>query len=66
MDKASGLRKWIRRGLIGFAVFAVVGLIVVAWIPNPVEVEVATVERGPMVFTVNEDGRTRVKDRYIV
>ena len=66
MDKASGLRKWIRRGLIGFAVLAVVGLIVVAWIPNPVEVEVATVERGPMVVTVNEDGRTRVKDRYIV
>jgi HlyD family secretion protein len=48
------------------AVLAVVGLIVVAWIPNPVEVEVATVARGPLVVTVNEDGRTRVKDRYLV
>lgn len=66
MDKASGLRKWIRRGLIALAVLAVVGLIVVAWIPNPVEVEVATVARGPLVVTVNEDGRTRVKDRYLV
>jgi HlyD family secretion protein len=66
MDKASGLRKWIRRVLIALAVLAVVGLIVVAWIPNPVEVEVAVVSRGPLVVTVNEDGRTRVKDRYTV
>ena len=33
MDKPSGLRKWIRRGLIALAVLAVVGVIVVAfWI----------------------------------
>lgn len=66
MDKPAGLRKWIRRALIALAVLAVVGLIVVAWIPNPVEVEVAEVSRGPLVVTVNEDGRTRVKDRYTV
>ncbi|MGB5284577.1 MAG: hypothetical protein WBN29_08690, partial [Polyangiales bacterium] len=62
MDKASGLKKWIRRVLIALAVIAVVGLIVVAWIPNPVEVEVAEVSRGALIVTVNEDGRTRVKD----
>lgn len=66
MDKPSGLRKWVRRALIALAVLAVVGLIVVAWIPNPIEVEVAAVSRGPLVVTVNEDGRTRVKDRYMV
>jgi HlyD family secretion protein len=66
MDDASGLRKWVRRGLIALAVLALVALIIVAWIPNPVEVEVAEASRGPLVVTVNEDGRTRVKDRYIV
>lgn len=66
MAEASGLRKWLRRGLLALALALVVGLIVVAWIPNPVEVEVATVERGTLVVTVNEDGRTRVKDRYII
>ncbi|UCF46914.1 MAG: HlyD family efflux transporter periplasmic adaptor subunit [Myxococcales bacterium] len=66
MAEASGLRKWIRRVLVALVVLAVVGLIVVAWIPNPVEVEVAQATRGPLVVTVNEDGRTRVKDRYIV
>lgn len=66
MAKPSGLKKWIRRALIALAMLAVAGLIVVAWIPNPVEVEVATVVRGPLLVTVNEDGRTRVKDRYVV
>ncbi len=66
MDKPSGSRKWSRRALVALAVLAVVGLIVVAWIPNPVEVELAQVTRGPLVVTVNEDGRTRVKDRYLV
>jgi HlyD family secretion protein len=66
MAKASGSRKWIRRASLVAAVLLVIGLIVVAWIPNPVEVEVATVTRGPLVVTVNEDGRTRVKDRYVV
>ena len=66
MDKSSGLRKWSRRALIASVVLAVVGLIVVAWIPNPVEVELAQVTRGLLVVTVNEDGRTRVKDRYLV
>ena len=66
MDKPSGLKKWIRRALFALAALAVVGLVVVSWIPNPVEVEVAEVARGPLVVTVNEDGRTRVKDRYLV
>jgi HlyD family secretion protein len=48
------------------AVLVVVGLVAVAWIPNPVEVEVVVVVRGPLLVTVNEDGRTRVKDRYLV
>ena len=66
MDKPSGLKKWIRRALFVLAGLAVVGLVVVSWIPNPIEVEVAEVARGPLVVTVNEDGRTRVKDRYLV
>ncbi len=66
MGDTPGVRTWIRRSLIALAVLALVALIVVAWIPNPVEVEVALAARGPLVVTVNEDGRTRVKDRYVV
>lgn len=34
--------------------------------PHPVPVETAVVGRGTLFVTVDEDGRTRVKDRYLV
>ena len=34
--------------------------------PDPVGVETAPAVRGTLVITVDEDGRTRVKDRYLV
>ncbi|MBI5766697.1 MAG: HlyD family efflux transporter periplasmic adaptor subunit [Verrucomicrobia bacterium] len=43
-----------------------VGLIVVGLWPRPVPVEAATVARGPLVVTVEEEGMTRVKNRYVV
>lgn len=38
----------------------------VAFLPDPVPVETATVSRGPMRVTVDEDGKTRTVDRYVV
>ena len=66
MAEASAWRKWIRRALIALVALAVVALVIVAWVPNPVEVDAAKVSRGPLVVTVNEDGKTRVKDRYVI
>jgi HlyD family secretion protein len=39
-----------------------------AWVlrPKPIEVESAAVVRGPIRVTVEADGRTRVRDRYVV
>jgi HlyD family secretion protein len=34
--------------------------------PHPVPVETAVASRGTLIVTVDEDGRTRVKDRYVV
>ena len=34
--------------------------------PEPVWVDLATVERGPMEVTLLEEGKTRVKDRYLI
>ncbi len=57
---------WVRRGswLLGGAI--VVGLLVWAFAPRPVEVETATVTRGPFRKTVDEDGKSRVRERYVV
>ncbi len=40
--------------------------IVYAFLPKPVDVDLATVTRGPLQVTVDEDGRTRIKEKYIV
>ncbi len=37
-----------------------------AFVPKPSRVEAAAVARGPLVVTVDGDGRTRIKDRYVV
>ena len=34
--------------------------------PRPVPVDVARAKRGPLVVAVEESGKTRVKDRYVV
>lgn len=66
MNRTSTRRKWVRWLMIGLAAAFVVAVVVVAWIPSPVDVEVAEVSRGPLVVTVDEDGQTRVIDRYLI
>src|SRR5690348_562706 len=44
----------------------VFGALAYAFWPQPVEVDVGRVTRGAMRLTVDEDGRTRVRDRYVV
>jgi HlyD family secretion protein len=48
----------------GLALVAV--LLVVALRPQPVEVEFADVVRGPMLVTLNEEGRTRVRETFLL
>jgi HlyD family secretion protein len=50
----------------GLTTAAVLALMAWAFAPRPVPVEVATVDRGPFETTIDEEGRTRVRDRYVV
>lgn len=45
---------------------AAVGALVWAFMPQPAMVEVAEVTRGRFEQTVDEDGKTRVRERYVV
>ena len=56
----------IRRILAVVGVALVVAAIAFAWMPKPVPVDVGQVTRGLLQVTVDEDGKTRVKDRYLV
>lgn len=56
-----------RRALYwGGAGLAAAGFLAYTLRPTPVPVEVAAVERGPLRVTIDEEGRTRVRDRYVV
>ena len=53
-----------RRVLLSAALVG--GLIAVALWPRAVAVDLAPASRGPLVVTVDEEGRTRVRDRFVV
>ena len=53
-----------RRVLLGLLIVG--ALVAVAAWPRATAVEVATVSSGPMMVTIDEDGRTRVRDRFVV
>jgi HlyD family secretion protein len=57
----------LRRALVIVgAVAAVGGVLYWAFRPKPILVEIGTVTEGPLQAVVEEDGRTRVRDRYVV
>ncbi|MCA9175561.1 MAG: HlyD family efflux transporter periplasmic adaptor subunit [Planctomycetales bacterium] len=45
---------------------ALAGLLVYGFWPEPVHVETARVLRGPVQVTVNDDGETRIREKYVV
>ena len=56
-----------KRLLLWLPLFLLV-VVAMAWLlrPQPVPVDLATVERGPLRVTVDEEGRTRVRDVYTI
>ena len=57
------MKRWIKILLV-VAIVAAVG--VWAFTPGAVPADFAAVERGTLQVTVNEEGRTRVRDRFVV
>ncbi len=52
--------------VITVALIAMIALLVWGYWPQAVLVEAATVTRGPMQVSIEEEGRTRVIDRYVI
>lgn len=62
--RARAVVKWLKRGAWAVLALGLVAMIVVAFLPKPVPVDLVTARRGTLRVTVDEDGRTRVTDRY--
>ena len=61
----TGIRFWLRwLPWLGGSVLA--GLVVLGLLPKPLPVELAPVVRAPLVESVGDQGRTRVKHRYVI
>lgn len=48
------------------AVAGIAAAFVWAFLPSPILVEVAMVKRAPFEQTIDEDGKTRVRERYVI
>lgn len=55
--------RWISRGAL---VAVVVALLAWTLWPSPERVDVAEVSRGPLVVTLDEEGETRVRERFVI
>jgi HlyD family secretion protein len=56
------------RGRIGMVLLGLLVLAGLVWgfLPRPVPVEVYTVAKGPLTVAVEEEGKTRVRERYVI
>lgn len=52
--------------VLAFLTLIVVALLAYGFMPKPLVVDAASVERKPLAVTVEEEGRTRVIDRYLI
>ncbi len=60
------MRLTARSTAVAFGVAVIAGIFGWLLLPGPVPVETASVTRGRFVATVDEDGKTRVRERYVV
>jgi HlyD family secretion protein len=59
-------RRWPRRAALGAFALLLLLALVYGWMPKPVPVEIATARKAALRVTVDEDGKTRVRDRFVV
>ena len=64
--KRNALTSWRRIALYILAAAVALGALIWAFVPKPVTVETALVSRGRFVKTIDEDGKTRARERYVV
>jgi len=65
-EKRRTLAKRLKLGAMLIIAASIVGGLVFSLLPKPIEVVFGQVQRGPMQVTVNEDGKTQAKNRYVL
>ena len=60
------MKKWLRRALPAAAALVVLAAIIYGLWPRAVEADLGEVARGAMRVTVDGEGKTRIRERYVV
>ncbi len=60
------MKRWIKRLLSAAFGTCLVAALVYAFLPKPVPIDAARVERGVLQVAIEEDGKTRLRDRYVI
>ncbi len=55
-----------RKLFVAILIAVVVGATVYGFFPQAVDVDLASVTRGPLQVTIEEEGRTRLKERFVI
>lgn len=58
--------EWRRRIVIGAIALLVAAGVAYGFRPQPIDVDTAQVRRGPLQVAIEQEGRTRVVDRYVI
>lgn len=58
--------QWRRRIVVGAVAAALAAVLAYGFYPAPLEIDTAAAVRGPLRVTIEQEGRTRVVDRYVV
>ncbi|MCC7508246.1 MAG: HlyD family efflux transporter periplasmic adaptor subunit [Planctomycetes bacterium] len=58
--------KWVKRAAFIVVALGILALVAYGFMPKPVDVETAKVTRGELLVTIDNESRTRVRDRYTI
>lgn len=58
--------QWRRRIVVGSVALALAAVLAYGFYPKPLALDTAAVARAPLQVTIEQEGRTRVVDRYVV
>src|SRR5258708_2320506 len=56
----------LRRAIMLLVILGIVGMIAYGFMPQPVPIDLARATVGPLRVTVDQEGKTRIKDRYLI
>lgn len=60
------MKNWLSKLFLFAVAAAVIGGIALSFLPEPQDVDFATVNRQALLVTVDEDGKTRIREKYVV